>query len=219
MINAVKNNDVALTKQLIEKGADVNERYRVGRTALYCACNRGFVECTKMLLEANANMDTADNYGYTPLHMASLNGHTECVKLLVERKANVKAKSNSGESPLHLAAREGYLVCIEMLIQSDVLRELDARDNYGDTPIVHAILNYHRDAVELLLDKGAKMINIHPSIEIPKWVNRLLEKRHKVKLACLTLYGVLRRRSKIGKDMSKEVSQSLWSTRFDKKWK
>lgn len=106
-----------------------------------------------------------------------------------------------------------------MLIQADVLIEFDARDIYGDTPIVQAILLHHRDVVDLLFNKGAKLTNICSKFEIPKWVNRLLEKRRKVKLAYLTLYGVLRRRSKIGKDMSKEVSRFLWYTRFDKKWK
>lgn len=100
-----------------------------------------------------------------------------------------------------------------------LIREVDARNNEGKTPLADAIKYNKFDAVELLIDKGAKITNIYEEVEIPKWVNRLLEKRRKVKLAYLTLYGVLRRRSKIGKDMSKEISKSLWSTRFDKKWK
>ena len=53
LIGAVKTNDVALVKQLIFSGADVNGVDRFGSTALYYAAENGFVECSKVLLEAN----------------------------------------------------------------------------------------------------------------------------------------------------------------------
>ena len=48
LIGAVKTNDVALVKQLIGGGVDVNGGDRDGWTALHWAANRGFVECTKL---------------------------------------------------------------------------------------------------------------------------------------------------------------------------
>lgn len=100
-----------------------------------------------------------------------------------------------------------------------LIREVDARNNEGKTPLADAIKHNKPDAVELLIDKGAKITNIHEEVEIPNWVNRLLETRRKVIRANLVFYGVLRKRQKIGKDMSGQVSRFLWSTRFSEEWK
>ena len=45
-----------------------------------------------------------------------------------------------------------------MLIQSSA--ELDARNDYGYTPLADAINFSKPDVAELLLDKGAKMSNV-----------------------------------------------------------
>src|SRR3990167_4378832 len=83
LINAVKENDVPLVKQLIGRGANVNHVDGYGCTALYWASTRGFVEYAKVLLEANADVDRANLYGETPLQSTSSRGHAECVKVLL----------------------------------------------------------------------------------------------------------------------------------------
>ena len=81
MIDAAKKNDVALVKELIGRGVDVNGADVFECTALYCAARGGFVECARLLLEANANVNEADDDGWMPLHCASNCGHDECVKV------------------------------------------------------------------------------------------------------------------------------------------
>src|SRR3990167_9994094 len=80
-IDAAARNDVALVKELIGEGVDVNGFTAFGYTALHWAVERGFVECAKLLLEANADTNKADSYGWTPFHSASRRGHAECVKV------------------------------------------------------------------------------------------------------------------------------------------
>lgn len=103
-----------------------------------------------------------------------------------------------------------------MLIQAGA--ELDERNKYGNTPLALAIYYNKPDIAELLLDEGAKLGNVPGNIEIPNWVNLLQEKRRKVILSYFVLYGVLRRRCKIGKDMTQKISVMLWSTRFNDEW-
>ena len=81
LIDAAKKNDVALVKEFIGRGIDVNGVYVNGWTALYWAARRGFVECSKVLLEANAEVNRVDDDGWTPLHTTSYYGHVECVKV------------------------------------------------------------------------------------------------------------------------------------------
>ena len=82
LIEAAKKNDVALVKQFISKGANVNGVDEDGWTALYWAEYGGSFECSRVLLEANADVNKAHIDGWTPLHIASYNGHPECVKVL-----------------------------------------------------------------------------------------------------------------------------------------
>ena len=81
LFRAVEGNEVALVKELIGRGVDVNGVDGIGYTALDWAAQRGFVECAKVLLEANADVNKTDDDGWTPLLIASNYGHVECVKV------------------------------------------------------------------------------------------------------------------------------------------
>ena len=79
-----------------------------------------------------------------------------------------------------------------MLIQTGA--ELEERNNYGDTPLVVAIENKKDDVAELLLDKGAKMSNVHEGVQIPDWMNAIVTKRQSVRRSLTAFIGVLRKR-------------------------
>ena len=81
LIDAAKKSNVALVKELIGRGVDVNGVDDVGWTALNWAATGGFVECAKVLLEANADVNKSDDDGWTPLLAASNHGRVECVKV------------------------------------------------------------------------------------------------------------------------------------------
>ena len=79
-----------------------------------------------------------------------------------------------------------------MLIQAGA--ELDALTNDGTTPLAVAIRNNKPDVAELLLDKGAKMSNVHKRVKIPDWMNSIVTKRQNVRRSLITFIGVLRKR-------------------------
>ncbi len=55
-------------KELLEGGADPNERFRRGQTTLFAAIERDDIEFVKLLLAYGANPNIADITGCTPLH-------------------------------------------------------------------------------------------------------------------------------------------------------
>src|SRR3990167_5667605 len=79
-----------------------------------------------------------------------------------------------------------------MLIQ--IGAEGDARNTYCYTPPPHSIPPPKCDAAELLVDKGAKMSNLHEHVEIPDWMKGIATKRENVKRSLTTFIGVLRKR-------------------------
>ena len=108
--------------------------------------------------------------------------------------------------------------------------ELDARNDDGETPLAGTINENKPDVAELLLDKGAKMSNVHKDVEIPNWMNAIIVKRQNVKRGLLVFVGVLRKRfaiscggteytrGRLPRDVVGVISKWAWTTRFDGRW-
>ena len=62
---------------------------------------------------------------------------------------------NELESQLFKAIRDGNLQVVQALIQKGV--NLDCKNDYGQTPLHHAVLYEKVTIVELLLEKGANL--------------------------------------------------------------
>ena len=84
-----------VVKNLLDKGADVNERSGCGWgwdpnvTALSCAAYGGHIETVKVLVERGADVNARSSDGWTPLMSAAYVGHAGIAKLLIERGADV----------------------------------------------------------------------------------------------------------------------------------
>ena len=115
-----------------------------------------------------------------------------------------------------------------MLIQAGA--ELDARDGFGYTSLAQAISWDNHDVAEVLLDKGAKMSNVHERVQIPDWMNAIITKRQNVRRSLTTFTGVLRKRfavsgggteytrGRLPRDVVGVILKWVWSTRFDGRW-
>lgn len=82
LVDAAFNRDLALVKQLLEKGIDVNSRDSDNSTALEYAAMFGQTDMTRLLIEKGAEVNTINDDGETPLYCAVDDGHTEIEKIL-----------------------------------------------------------------------------------------------------------------------------------------
>jgi hypothetical protein len=102
MWEAVRRGDAATVTALLDKGADVNAKFRYGATALFKAAERGNPEVVKILLTRGADVTVKDTfYGATAMTWALDNGHTDVVRLLLEKD------SSSLNEVLMTGVREG----------------------------------------------------------------------------------------------------------------
>jgi hypothetical protein len=84
---AVRRGDAPAVTALLDKGADVNAKFRYGTTALFKAAERGHVDVVKILLSRGADVSVKDTfYGATAMTWAMQNGHLEVVKELLEKQ-------------------------------------------------------------------------------------------------------------------------------------
>ena len=77
--------DVEALKELLQAGADKDEKDEEGRTPLQFACGYGELACAEELIKAGADVDAKDKEGNTPLHYAAGYGQAEAVELLLKR--------------------------------------------------------------------------------------------------------------------------------------
>ena len=85
---AARKGDAAAVQALLDKGADVNAKFRYGTTALFKAAERGHTEVVKLLLARGADVTVKDTfYGATAMTWALENKHIEVVRALLEKSA------------------------------------------------------------------------------------------------------------------------------------
>jgi ankyrin repeat protein len=85
---AARKGDAGAVKALLDKGADVNARFRYGATALSYASDKGHTEVVKILLERGADVNVRDTfYHSSPLEWAASKGYSAIVKALLDKGA------------------------------------------------------------------------------------------------------------------------------------
>jgi hypothetical protein len=104
LMQAASHGNRLQVAQLIDKGANVNERNEAGRTALMEAVLTDCYEICELLIARGADVNEHDKFGNTALMLAAMIESNEVVKLLIDKGANVNAQTSSGQTALTLAA-------------------------------------------------------------------------------------------------------------------
>lgn len=85
---AARKGDAVMVRALLDKGADVNAKFRYGATALSYASDKGHTEVVNVLLERGADVNVKDTfYQSTPLQWAASKGHIAIIKALLDKGA------------------------------------------------------------------------------------------------------------------------------------
>jgi len=88
LYEAVRKGDAAAVTAALDRGADVNAKFRYGTTALFKAAERGNADVAKVLLDRGADVQVKDTfYGATALSWALQNDHLNVVSLLLAKGA------------------------------------------------------------------------------------------------------------------------------------
>lgn len=88
LFEAVRKGDLAAATAALDRGADVNAKFRYGATALFKAAERGNVSVVKLLLDRGADVKVEDTFYHATAFSWALDGkHIEVVKLLMAKGA------------------------------------------------------------------------------------------------------------------------------------
>ena len=138
---AARNPDPSGVAELLQAGANLEERDGEGRTALHWAAGSSQSPAVvAALLDAGAELEARDDTGRTPLHWAAKWNYSVAVlATLVDAGAEVAARDEDDKTPLHWAAHHNESPAIvAALLESGA--KVAARDEFGKTPLHWAAL-------------------------------------------------------------------------------
>lgn len=142
---------------LLEAGADPNVKDAKGRTALMMASFENYRSTAARFVEAGANLNVRDNDGLTALLASILKNNTDTVALLVDAGADLNIQENHGYNALMLTARYNLPTIAAALLADTRRVELDAKFSNGQTALMIAAFEGHREVVALLVSAGANL--------------------------------------------------------------
>lgn len=107
LLDAAASGQTDFVKALLDSGANIESKNKMGATALIFASVKGHSQVVKLLLDREADVNIKTVTGITPLMAAATAGNADATKLLLEKGADVSAKDQQGRTALNLAEATG----------------------------------------------------------------------------------------------------------------
>jgi uncharacterized protein len=149
---AAEQDNAALSKLLIDRGANATAQNRYGITPLYLACVNGNGDLVEQLLDAGADPNSKIVGDETALMTASRTGKLRAVEALLDAGADFDAREREDQTAIMWAAAEGHVEVVRKLIE--VGADYQTPLKFGFTPLYFAIREGHAEVVRLFLEVG-----------------------------------------------------------------
>ena len=156
LLDAVRAQDAATTRRLLDAGADVREAMPDGTTVLHWAAHNGDTALAERLLKAGADARARNDYGATPMSEAAELGDAGLIRALLRAGGDVESANAEGQTALMTVAREGNLDAATVLIKAGANVNA-AESRRGQTALMWAAAQSQPDMLRLLIKHGAKV--------------------------------------------------------------
>ncbi len=150
LMKAIKNHNVALVKELIQQGTNINEVDEAQDAPLIIAAYKGYTAIVQLLLEAGADVSAVDpGMKATALHAAAYAGNAEVARLLIQHHIDIdKQGPYNGYTALHDAIWQGNIETANVLIAAGA--NLTIKANSGETPTEFAKARHQTEILRLI---------------------------------------------------------------------
>lgn len=160
LVSLAEKGDLASVQQLIEHGADIEQRDLRLRTPLMAATNADQIEVARYLIEKGADVNAKDGIHDSPYLFAGARGLQEILEITLSHGADVKSTNRYGGTALIPAAERGHVKAVKTLIDAGV--DVDHVNNLGWTALIEAIIlgdgsDKYAQIVTLLIEGGANV--------------------------------------------------------------
>ncbi|XP_071538837.1 transient receptor potential cation channel subfamily A member 1 homolog [Panulirus ornatus] len=152
---AAQQGQIQVVELLIKEGANPSIKDNQKYFPLHHAADRGFHECCKVLAPFYPNDAADDKEQIPPVMLAARKGHYLCYKEMNDAKMNLSYRDIVGNTALHIVAKLGFEKFVGLLL--DMGAPPNIQNNFGNTPLMEAIMKCRTSCVNILMDKGANL--------------------------------------------------------------
>ena len=147
-----------IAELLIDAGADANATTYWGSTPLHVAAQDGHKEIAELLIAAGADVTVKDDYGFTPVDHANIGIFWFPPEGIAAKKETADLLRKHGgisgaADSIHLAAAVGNIEAVKQHLAAGA--DVNAKTDYGWTPLIHAVDIGNKEMAELLIAEGA----------------------------------------------------------------
>lgn len=175
LIEAAAAGDVAMIRQALGAGANVDIRDDQRRTPLLLATGPGHLEAVRVLLEAGADVNAQAANMDTPWMLAGARGHAEILRLMLPKGPSSALHNRFGGNALIPACERAHVEAVKVLLGSRI--DVNHVNNLGWTCLLEIVIlgdggPRHVEVTRLVLAAGA-----NPSIADKQGVSPLAHAR------------------------------------------
>ena len=155
---AALSNNLEAAELLLDNGANINVKDKIGASPLHRAAQRGQVKLVKYLIDKGADIEAKNNSGSTPLNFAIDAGINtkEIMHLLIQNGAEVNSRDSNGNTQLYWAASYGYHKAVSVLLENGA--DVNALSKFDTTPLDDALTPREKHASSWGKRKAARII-------------------------------------------------------------
>src|ERR1700674_50005 len=153
LLAAVRRNNPAAVTALLDQGAAINSRNRLGDSPLLIAAKGGNTPLALLLVERGADVNQRNLAGVSPLMAAAFEGNAELARSLLAKGADTGPADRVKKTAAVYAAGNGHAEVLRMLFDAGV--PVNQRYDNELTALMWASAYGRDDAVKLLLARGA----------------------------------------------------------------
>ncbi|KAL6808311.1 hypothetical protein J3E69DRAFT_378436 [Trichoderma sp. SZMC 28015] len=115
LMTAVQGGNIAIVKQLLRSGIDIDSEDEYGRTALFFAVERNDIPMVRHLIESGSDVDNKDHGDLTPLQRIIQGGDEEKISALFTPKIYQRFTDDQFQTLLTWAEDKGHLFGAQVL--------------------------------------------------------------------------------------------------------
>jgi len=159
LLIAASTGHTAVVKLLLKRGANLNAKNTLDKTAIFLAAEENSIDTLREILDhedAKNLLNESDLYENTPLHVAAMNGFALIVEALLSNGARIDPRNEDENTPLHLAAKNGKVRTVTALVRKDP-SIINDEDEASNTPLHLAATEGHFKCCKALLENGAEV--------------------------------------------------------------
>ncbi|KAI9897952.1 hypothetical protein N3K66_006312 [Trichothecium roseum] len=155
--HAVRDGHLDVVNLLLEAGANASATANQGWAPLLIAAHRGHLEVVKTLIDIGVDMNAANYHGWTPYLAAAGNDSIGVLDYLRDQGVQTSVRSRSGLTPLHITVRRSSSLKMLAHLIDYHPQLINTTSKKGETPLHLAAAYGRKEAVTLLLSKGAEI--------------------------------------------------------------